>query len=121
MKKSFAEIGRQQGRPGGQGVVEDDGSEHGRVEQSRKVVVEVQDATHGPEGDVVQGPADEEPETGVHGSIAALLDFGLFVVTWNLKRSLYDFNHNTLTYCFTTSYLYFGKEKGLMFSDKVSF
>ncbi len=112
MKKSFAEIGRQQGRPGGHGVVEDDGGEHGRVEQSRKVVVEVQDATHGPEGDVVQGPADEEPETGVHGSIAALPDFGLFVVTWNLKRSLDDFNHNTLRYC---------KEKGLIFSDKVSF
>ena len=46
MEKSFSQVGRQQRRPRGQGVVEDGGRQHRGVEQGRKVVVEVKD----PEG-----------------------------------------------------------------------
>ncbi len=53
MEDRLAQAGGQGRGPGGQRVVEDDRREHGRIEQRGKVVVEVQDATHGPEGDVM--------------------------------------------------------------------
>lgn len=49
----------------GEDVVEDDTRDHARVEAGGKVVVEVEDAAHHPEGDVVKGPADQQPAAGV--------------------------------------------------------
>ena len=40
------------------------GGQHVGVEQGGEVVVEVEHPPHRPEGDVVQGPAQEEPQAG---------------------------------------------------------
>ena len=49
----------------GEGVVEDDAGDHAGVEEGGEVVVEVEDAAHHPEGDVVQRPPDHQPRPAV--------------------------------------------------------
>ena len=56
-------------------VVEDDGRQHRREEQRREVVVEVEDAAHGPERHVVQQPADVEPAARVESPRLQTCDF----------------------------------------------
>ena len=51
----------------GEGVVEDDPRDHAGVEEGGEVVVEVEDAAHHPEGDVVQRPPDHQPRPAVQG------------------------------------------------------
>ena len=80
MEERFPQVGWQSRRPGGYRVVKHDGSEHRGIEQRRKVVMEVQDAAHGPEGNVVKGPADEQPDASIHRSISSVTDFGSFIV-----------------------------------------
>ena len=48
-------------------VVQDDGRNHRAKEAGWEVVVEVEDPSHGPERDVVEGPANQEPKTGLQG------------------------------------------------------
>ena len=52
-------------------VVEDDSGEHAAEEESGIVVVDVEDSTHGPEWNVVETPAEEEPGAG-HQSCLSL-------------------------------------------------
>ena len=51
----------------GERVVEDDAGDHAGVEEGGEVVVEVEDAAHHPERDVVQRPPDHEPRASVEG------------------------------------------------------
>ena len=57
-------------------VVEDDSGEHAAEEESGVVVVDIEDPTHGPEWDVVQGPAQEQPGRGHQGHLSLLDNLG---------------------------------------------
>ena len=56
-------------------IVDEDGGEHAGEEEGGVVVVDVEDSAHGPEGDVVQGPAEEQPG-GRHQRPLPLLHHG---------------------------------------------
>ena len=60
-------------RPGH--VVQEDGAEHAGEEEGGVVVVDVEDPAHGPEGDVVEAPAEEQPG-GRHQGRLSLLQHG---------------------------------------------
>ena len=52
-------------------MVHDYGRKHVGEEEGREVVVEVEDAAHGPEGHIVEGPAGQQPQPRIQRAGAA--------------------------------------------------
>ena len=57
-------------RPGH--VVQEDGAEHAGEEEGGVVVVDVEDSAHGPEGNVVERPTQEQPGSRNQGRLSLL-------------------------------------------------
>ena len=66
MYQSGGEGVRQHSSDHTKNVVEQDSAKHAREEECRVVVVYIQDSPHGPEGYVMQAPAQEQPGGSHH-------------------------------------------------------